>query len=183
MSGRLHSSRSQHTSSRPGYFAGLLVEQCFCNFHGSDFFAKETLLLRAGRALLADHRILILGLASDLVTLGYDLRRLSHRHVDSGIFLFDSGAGIVIADDEADAFHAAADRRVRAFIHDLMGHHRNRLQTGRAEPVHRNRRDRDRQTRQQRRHSRDIVALHSVRLAAAENDVFDFFRIQLRCFA
>ncbi len=165
------------------FLAGLLVEHCFGDFHGSDFAGEKAFLLGAGGALLADQGIFVLGLPSDLVALGDDLGGFSHHHVDAGIFLFECRAGIVIANDQADAFHAAADGRVRAFADDLVSRHRNRLQAGRTEPIHGDRRGRNRQTGQQRGHAGDVVALHAVRLAAAENDVFDLLRIELRRFA
>ena len=40
--------------------------------------------------------------------------------------------------------------------------------------VHRDRGRRNRKPGEQRRDARDVVALHAVRLPAAENDVFDF---------
>ena len=162
------------------YFAGFLVEHCFRDFHGSDFAGEETFLLGPGGALLADQRIFVLCLPADLVALGDDLGGFSHHHIDAGIFLFDRRAGIVVANDQADALHTAADRGVRAFIHDLMRRHRNGLQAGRAEPVHRDGGGRNRQPSQQRRNPRDVVALHSVGLPASEDHVFDFRGIELR---
>ena len=43
------------------YFAGLLVEHGFGDFHGSDFAGEETFLLGAGGALLADQGVFVLG--------------------------------------------------------------------------------------------------------------------------
>src|SRR5258708_32879394 len=61
--------------------------------------------------------------------------------------------------------------------------HGDRLQPGRTKTIYRNRRRRDRQAGVQRGNARDIVALDSVGLAAAENYVFDFVGIDLRSFA
>ena len=162
------------------YCAGLLVEHRFGDFHGRDFAGEEAFLLGAGGALLADQGIFVLGLAADLVALGDDLGGFAHHHVDAGILLFDRGAGIVVANDEADGFHAAADGGLGAFTYDLVSCHGDGLQTGRAEAVHRDSGGRNREAGVQRRNARDVVALHSVGLAAAQNHVFDFFGIELR---
>ena len=156
------------------FFAGFLIEHRFGDFHGSDFAGEETFLLGAGGALLADQGIFVLGLAADLVALGDDLGGFSHHHVDAGIFLFERRAGIVVANDQTDGFHAAADGGLGAFAHDLVRGHRNGLQAGRTEAVHGDGGGRNREAGEQRRHARDVVALHAVRLAAAEDHVFDF---------
>ncbi len=39
---------------------------------------------------------------------------------------------------------------------------------------------RNRKAGVQRGHARDVVTLHAMRLAATENDVFDFFGVELR---
>ncbi len=115
---------------------GLFIEHGPGDFHGSDFACEETFLLGAGGALLAEQRIFILGLAADLVALGDDFGGFSHHHVDAGIFLFECGTGIVVANDEADGFDATADGSVGTFCHDLVRRHGDGLQSGRAEAVH-----------------------------------------------
>ena len=163
--------------------AGLFVEHGFGDFHGSDFAGEKAFLLGAGGALLADQRIFVLGAAADLVAFGDDLGGFSHHHVDAGIFLLERRAGIVIANDQADGFHAAADGGFGAFSNNLVRGHGDGLQPGGAEAVHGDGGRRNRETGEQRRHARDVVALHSVRLSAAENHVFDFGGIELRSLA
>ena len=63
-----------------------------------------------------------------------------------------------------------------------MGSHRDRLQTGSAKAIHSNPGHRNRQSGQHRHPSRDVQALRPVRLRTAENDIFDFRRIERRRF-
>jgi hypothetical protein len=57
------------------------------------------------------------------------------------------------------------------------------LQTGRAKSIHGYRRNRHRQTCANRRDPSDVVTGHAVRLATAQDYVFNFSRIELRSLA
>src|SRR4051794_8259426 len=165
------------------FFAGLFIEHGFDDFHGSNFISKKTFLLGAGGALLTDQGVLVLSPPGDLVTLSDHLCGLSHDHVDTGIFLLEPGTGIVVANDEADGFHAAADGSVGALCDDLVRSHRNGLQSGRAETVHSDGGRRYRKPCEQRGDARNVMTLNAVRLSASENHVFNFAGIELRSFA
>ena len=54
-----------------------------------------------------------------------------------GLLLLHHRMRIAVARRHADALDASADGRIRAFVHDLVRRHRDRLQTRRAEAVHR----------------------------------------------
>ena len=86
----------------------------------------------------------------------------------------------VIARRHRNRFDSAADRRPDT----LRDHHvcrlNDRLKAGIAEPVHRHPRRGHRKAGSQRRDARNVVTLRSVRLAAAENHLFDFRRVELR---
>src|SRR6266481_1858057 len=163
--------------------AGLFIEQGFRRAHGSDLALEKSLLLRPRCPLLAQKRIFVLRLAADFVALGHYFSRIAHHHVQPRHFFLQHGIGAAVALRHADAFHAAAHRRVGPFMDDLVRRHGNGVQSRGAEAVDGGSANRSGQTGQHGRDARDVVALGTMRLAAAQNDIFDLFGIELRSFA
>ncbi len=122
-------------------------------------------------------------LAANLVTLGHDFGRVAHDHVKAGHFFLENRIRAIVALRHANALDAATDRRVHPFIHDLVRDQRDGLQSGRAESIDRGPGNRCGQTGEHGGDARDIVPLRTMRLAAAENHVFDLCWIELRRFA
>ena len=82
--------------------------------------------------------------------------------------------------DHRHRFGAAGDDHLRAAAHDAFGGHGNRLQSRRAEAVDGERRDLDGQARAQRGDAGHVHPLLGLGHGAAQDDVFDFFGIELR---
>src|SRR5262249_60287777 len=82
-------------------------------------FEKPLALLWSG-ALLARQRVFILSFAADLAPLGDDFGSVSHHHINSGIVFLNPRIGFSVASHHRDAFDAAADRYINAFIDDLV---------------------------------------------------------------
>src|SRR5262249_44146071 len=162
---------------------GLLVEDSARNLDGCDLLLKEALLLGARGPLLAEQGVLILNLPADLVTLGHNLGGVAHHHVHARHFFLQSRVGAVVADGEADAFDAAANRRIDSFMDNLVRNQRDGLQSGRTKTVHGEAGDRGREPGEHRGDPRDVVSLRPVRLTTAQDHVLDLGRIELRRFA
>ena len=119
-----------------------------CTCIGAISSLKMPAGLRRGGALLAAQRERVLVLARDVVALGDDLGGLAHAHVDARPrvedLLADDAVGVHLALAHRDALDAAADRRGRALLHDLVRGHRDGLEARRAEAVDGRRRRRSR---------------------------------------
>ena len=75
-------------------------------------------------------------------------------------------------------FRAAGDGHFSLPRHDALRGDRNRLQSRRAEAIDGHRRRFHRQSRAQRRDTRDVHSLFSLGHGAAQNHVLDFFRFE-----
>src|SRR5262252_2907658 len=115
--------------------ARLLVDDAAHHLERRQLFLEEAFLLPARRALLARQRVLVLGLAGDLVALGHDLSRVAHDHVEGGLVLLDPRVGIAVALHHADALEPAADGGLGSAHDDLVGGHGDGLEPRRAEAV------------------------------------------------
>jgi hypothetical protein len=156
-----------------GDLARLAVEDPAGDGHRRDLFLEEPVGLGAGRALLREERVLVLGLAPDPVALGHHLGRVAHDHVDPRVMLLDPGVRARVPLEHRDRLDPAADRRVGPVVHDVVGGHCHRLQARRAEAVHRRARHRHREARAEGRHPRHVVALGAVGLTTPEDHVLD----------
>ena len=88
--------------------------------------------------------------------------------------------GIIIARNETDAFDSAANHRLGAFAHDLVGSHRNGLQARRAESVDCNSGRSNREPGPYCGEPSYVLSLRAVRLPTAKDHVLNLFRIELR---
>src|SRR5712691_4651764 len=159
--------------------ARLLVEDAARDVHRCKLLLEEALPLGAGRPLLAEQSVAVLGLAADLVALGDDLGRIAHHHVDPRIVLLHPRVRRAVPLGHRDRLDAAADHDVGAVVDDVVGRDRDRLEPRGAEAVHREATDAHREPGADRRDARDVVALRAVGLAAAENHVLDLRRVEL----
>ena len=160
---------------RTGDLVGRLIEVPARYLHGSNFFFEKAFLLGPSSALLAEQRIFVLRLTADVVAFGHHFSGVAHHHVDSGKRFFQARIGTVVAHGHADALNPAANDGVRALVHDLVRGHGNGLQSGRAEAVDGGPGHGSRQSGQHGCHTCHVVSLRAVRLAAAQDDVFNFF--------
>ncbi len=183
VSARLHSSRSSHAFFLSDLLSGRLVQHGASDAHGSNLAAEEAFVLRSRDALLTDECEFVLGVTRNAVSLRHDFRCFAHRHIQAGILLLHPRIGGAVAHHHRDRFNAAAEDRVSAFLHDHVRGLHDRLQARVAESVHREAGRGDRQSGAKRRHACDVVPLRAMRLAAAEDHVLDYRRIELRHFA
>src|SRR5271154_2227560 len=91
--------------------------------------------------------------------------------------------GIAIAREHGDALDAASDDGIDTFIHDLMSRNGDSLQAGRTETIDGGASNGSRKACQHGGSSPDVLALCSVRLAAAQDYVFNFRSVKIRSFA
>src|SRR5437899_3937865 len=158
VSGRLHSSRSAHTSSLPITSPVFLSRMARVTRIG-DFLFEKAIALSARRALLAQKGILILRQPANLISFGHNFGGYSHDHVQPRHPLQQLRIGVVVTWRHADALDAASDDRLLAFVDDLMRSQGNRLQTRGAEPIDCHAGDRCRQVGQHRRDAGDVLPL------------------------
>src|SRR2546427_10939666 len=79
-----------------------------------------------------------------------------------------------------DRLDAAAEDHVGALVDDVVGRDGDRVESGRAEAVDGEAGHARGQPRPHRGHTRDVVALRAVRLAAAKDHVLDLLLVELR---
>src|SRR5215831_16746357 len=159
--------------------ARLLVDDAAHHLERRQLFLEEAFLLSARRALLARQRVLILGLAGDLVALGHDLGRVAHDHVERGLVLLDPRVGIAVALHHADALESAANGGLGPSQDDLMGGHGDGLEPRRAEAVDGGAGHGDGEAGAEERDARHVVALGAVGLGAAHDHVLDLTLVEL----
>src|SRR5215470_1390149 len=159
--------------------ARLLVDDAAHHLERRQLFLEEAFLLRARRALLTRQRVLVLGLAANLVALGHDLGRVAHDHVQRGLVLLDPRVGIAVALHHADALEPAADGGLGSAHDDLVGGHGDGLEPRRAEAVDGGAGHADGKAGAEERDARHVVALGAVGLGAAHDHVLDLTLVEL----
>src|SRR6267154_1702690 len=169
------------------------------NPNGLDLLGKVAVGLRFGDALLALQRVSVLLVASDMIALCYILPGFRHR--SRAVQRLHPGIHQPPTDDRVLELHGPAERFV-PFSHDirrprhaldatgdseveLPGNNSTRgcpdgVGAAGAEAIDRHARRTDRQTAQQRRHTRDVAIIFSGLIGTTEKDVIDLSRIDLR---
>ena len=155
-------------------FASFFVEYAAGDLYRSDFGVEETLLLGASGALLAEEGVFVLGFAAYFVTLGDDFSGVAHDHVNAGHFFEQDGVRIIVAREHGDAFYTTPDDGIYAFADDLVSGYRYGLETTGAEAIYGGAGYAGGETGEHGAGAADVLALRAVRLATAQDDVFDF---------
>ena len=158
--------------------ASLLVKDGLGHAHGRHLAFEEAFLLGAGSALLAEERVLVLGLPADFVAFGNHFSSVAHDHIKARHFFLEHRIGTTVAWYHADTFDTATDGRIDSFILDLVRCERDGLQAGRAKTIDRSTRDCGRQPGQHGGNARNVVSLGTVRLRASQDYIFNLVGIE-----
>ena len=166
-------------------FTGFLVLDQHLHGVRHDLVGELAAFLAGRNALLADQRVLVLRLTTDVVACSNDVGSLDHRHVQLGLVLLDPLVGphvhvdlVVLA--QADRLDAAGDDGRNLFGNDALGGDGNRLQTGAAETVDRQASGGDRQTATDGSQAGHVLALSAFVESRTEDAVFNQRRIDVR---
>src|SRR5690606_24760223 len=131
---------------------------------GYDLVVELAGFLASGNALLTDQRILVLGLAADVVAGSHDVGGLDHGQVQFRLVLHDPLVGtaehvdlVVLA--QADRLDATGNDGRDLLAHHALGGDGDGLQTGAAETVQRHAGGGDRQAATNGRQTGHVLAL------------------------
>src|ERR1700692_5119556 len=131
---------------------------------------------------MAAQRKLIAPLASDSETSGHSLSGQAHREVGVGIMVDQPGIRrnfIAAHGDHGHRFTAPCDHHFGGSGHDAFGGHGDGLESGRAEAVDGHGGDFDGESGAQRGYAGYVHSLFGFGHGAAQDDVFDFFGVEL----
>ena len=126
---------------------------------------------------------LVGGFARDAIALRDAFGGESHSEIGVRIVIDEPGVGrnfVAAHGDHRHGFGASGNDDFRAAAHDAFGGHGDRLQAGGTEAIDGQRRNFDGQARAQRSDAGDVHPLLGFGHGAAEDDVFNLFRVELR---
>ena len=165
--------------------AGRLVLDQLLRGERHDLGVEASIPLPRGGPLLAHQRILVLGLAGDVVALRHHLRGLEHGHVQFRLVLVhprlaDPVLVLVLGLHQADRLDAAGDHDGDPVHDDPLGRDGDRLHPRRAEPVDGRAPRRDGEAGAQRGLAADVLAGRAFGHGAPHDHVLDLGGIQPR---